>query len=193
MAGKSDPSQNECKEIPLREESEEAARMLQQQRQREAYGTKGRRPTRQSRYNLRSASPLATGRLEASIGCTEEEDRSQLQPATRTRTHAQTDSTGQNTVATTRELLPLTSPLVDYDTESQEVVEVLPSEGDRVRKRSPKARLTAGHSSRAYDSQAQLPLSSSDTAEEQGGDHDRDWKYPPRAKKGGHHPGKRGK
>lgn len=179
MAGELDPTKNECKEYPLSEESEENAAILQQQRQREAYG-KGvieKTPIRHPRYNLRSASP--SDRLEASVGCVEEGDPMQLPPTTRT--HAQSDSIGQNTVSVARELLPQSSPLVDFDSESRKLNDRLPLERDRVRKRSPDPRLTSGHTSQACDSQNLLPLSSSDTAEEQGGDPEC------RPKKGGRH------
>ena len=181
MAGELDQSQNDYKEFPLREESEEAARRLEQQRHREAYGRR-RPPTSQPRCNLRSGSSSTNTRLETSSGCTEEGGRTQHPPAIE-----------QNAIVTPREQ-PLSSPHVDYDTESQELNDDLPSEGDRVRKRSPEARLTSGHiiASQVCDDPISFPLSSSDTAEEQGVDHDSDWKCPPRAKKGEHHQGKRG-
>lgn len=79
---------------------------------------------------------------------------------------------------------PVSCPDVDHDSESvtepegralhnDTVHPTNPLEGNRVRKRSPTitARSTTGHASQASD---QLPISSSENAEEQGGDAERD-------------------
>ena len=169
MAGKPNPVvfQNECNEIPLSEENEEAAEMRQQQRYQDAYrkGVNERLQIGQPRYNLRSASLSTTDAPGASVGC-DEGVRKQV-PTTR-RTQAQSDSIGQNTVTAAREL-PLTVPLVDFDSESkQEPSDRLPSDRDGVRKRPVEARSISSLTSHATGSSNPLPLSSSEVAEEQG-------------------------
>lgn len=197
MAGEPDPIvfQNECNEFPLTEEDDEAAVMRQQLQHREAYG-KGvnqRPPIRQQRYKLRSASDPSPP--DASVGCAEEGVRKQLSPSTRT--HAQADSIGQNTVTAAREL-PLSSPFVDFDSESkQEPSDRLPFERDGVRKRTIEARHVSALTSQASDSSNQLPLSSSETAEEQGDGsksaHDGQLQYKPKKGPGGRRSPKRKK
>ena len=92
---------------------------------------------------------------------------------------------------------PLSCPDVSHDSESPPEPEMRekcrdtdhlagPSEGNRVRKRSPTvtARSTSGHASQACESSNKLPLSSSENAEEQGEDAEHDGPRKPKSSSG---------
>ena len=83
----------------------------------------------------------------------------------------------------------LSSPLFDTDSESpQEVRELNYDLPDRVRKRSPEAQTTKGHTSQARDTSDELPLTSSDNGEEHGSGEDVEHDGPRKNKKRGRLP-----
>ena len=90
----------------------------------------------------------------------------------------------------TAALLPeLSSPLFDTDSESpQDVRELNDDLPNRVRKRSPEAQTTKGHTSQARDTSDELPLTSSDNGEEQGSGEDVQHDGPRKSTKRGHLP-----
>ena len=90
----------------------------------------------------------------------------------------------------TAALVPeLSSPLFGTDSESPQDVRGL-NDGlpNRVRKRSPEAQTTKGHTSQARDTSDELPLTSSDNEEEHGSGEDVEHDGPRKSKKRGRLP-----
>lgn len=91
--------------------------------------------------------------------------------------------------ATAAPLPELSSSLFDTDSESpQDVRELNDNIPNRVERRSPEAQTTKGHTSQARDTSGELPLTSSDTEEEQGSGEDVEHDGPRKNKKRGRLP-----
>lgn len=179
MAGKAyhnpRPFPSECYEFSLTDHHEDPRLQPRQQ------GDYGIRPydrplirRANARYNLR---PAPSNSPAAATG------RSEVPPTT----HAQLDSRGQATTAHEGDL-PLSCSTWDYDSESRQALAAadqppLCSEGNTIRKRSLEARTTSGHTSLAFDDSGLLPLTSPDTAEEQGENVKRDGPHNAKKKK----------
>ena len=90
----------------------------------------------------------------------------------------------------TAALLPeLSSPLFGTDSESPQDVRGMNDHlTNRVRKRSPEAQTTRGHTSQARDTSDELPLTSSDNVEEQGSGEDVEHDGPRKSTKRGRLP-----
>ena len=164
--------ENQCNEVPLPVDNQEAAAIQQQQQHPGADGVGTRKRMHQpgGHYNLRSTPSSVTDTKRP--GCPEG-----ISPATK---RSQPSSKGKPAVA---KKPPLSCSIVDCDSESRIVEdepEPGPAKGNTLGKRGHSANLMSGDTSKAGE---QVPLSSSYTAEEHEGDEEHDGPSKPKRRK----------